>query len=131
MRLAHNKMDRLPVLEENWRVGCVWVRVRVLMASVLSWGLTFVLTVYPGLKLEYFRAHDWEEKWIEATEHVTQEEYDLHHKTQSQLKPTEPTTTSQEMANTNDFSDYSMGSSDEFQDYLRQPVELQVNDPLK
>jgi len=101
------------------------------MASTLSCGLTIVLTVlHPGLKLEYFHAHDWEEEWIEAAEHATQEEYVLHYKTQF---PTEPLTTSQEMVNTNDFSDYSMGplsSSDELQDYLRQPVE-KVNDPLK
>lgn len=112
MKLARKKMDRY------WK--------RTDESDVYR--ITMVL--HPGLKLEYFRAHNWEEEWIEAAEHVTQEEYVLHYKTQS---PAEPSTTSQEMVNANDFSDYSMGplsSSDELEDYLRQPVE-KVSDPLK
>lgn len=70
------------------------------------------------------------EEWVEAAEHITQEEYILHYKTRTQpAQFIEPAATSI----ANDFGDYSMGPkilSDELQDYLRQPIE-KVKDPLK
>jgi hypothetical protein len=31
--------------------------------------------LHPGLKLEYFRQHDWEKEWIEQAETMVREEY--------------------------------------------------------
>ena len=45
---------------------------------ISSWVLTSNLTqpvLHPGLKLEYFRQHDWEKEWIEQAEKMVHEEY--------------------------------------------------------
>lgn len=31
--------------------------------------------LHPGLKLEYFRQHQWDEEWIDMAENLTREEY--------------------------------------------------------
>jgi len=31
--------------------------------------------LHPGLKLEYFRQHKWEDKWIDVAENLVCEEY--------------------------------------------------------
>jgi hypothetical protein len=31
--------------------------------------------LHPGLKLEYFRLHQWEEEWIEVAENLVREEF--------------------------------------------------------
>ena len=31
--------------------------------------------LHPGLKLEYFRQHQWEEEWIDAAENMTRDKY--------------------------------------------------------
>lgn len=33
------------------------------------------MVLHPGLKLEYFQQHKWEEDWIETAENLTREEY--------------------------------------------------------
>lgn len=36
---------------------------------------TFSLVLHPGLKLDYFRVQEWEEKWIDTAENLVREEY--------------------------------------------------------
>ena len=31
--------------------------------------------LHPGLKLEYFRTHKWEDEWIDVAENLVREEY--------------------------------------------------------
>jgi hypothetical protein len=33
------------------------------------------LVLHPGLKLDYFRVQEWEEKWIDVAENLVREEY--------------------------------------------------------
>jgi hypothetical protein len=33
------------------------------------------MVLYPGMKLEYFRQHEWKEEWIEQAENMVHEEY--------------------------------------------------------
>ncbi len=41
-----------------------------------AWQVLILLQVlHPGLKLEYFRQHDWEKGWIEQAETMVREEY--------------------------------------------------------
>ncbi len=35
----------------------------------------FTLVLHPGLKLEYFRQHQWDEEWIDVAENLVREEY--------------------------------------------------------
>jgi hypothetical protein len=35
----------------------------------------FVAVLHPGLKLEYFRQHEWDDEWIEIAENLVREEY--------------------------------------------------------
>jgi hypothetical protein len=38
--------------------------------------LTICLAVlHPGLKLEYFRQHEWDDEWIDTAENLVREEY--------------------------------------------------------
>lgn len=34
-----------------------------------------LVVLHPGLKLEYFRQHEWQEEWIEQAENMVREEY--------------------------------------------------------
>ena len=34
-----------------------------------------VTVLHPGLKLEYFRQHEWDDEWIDMAENLVQEEY--------------------------------------------------------
>jgi hypothetical protein len=36
---------------------------------------TFFTVLHPGLKLEYFRQHEWEDDWIDMAENLVREEY--------------------------------------------------------
>jgi hypothetical protein len=33
------------------------------------------MVLHPGMKLEYFRQHGWEEEWIDQAENLVREEY--------------------------------------------------------
>jgi hypothetical protein len=35
----------------------------------------FFAVLHPGLKLEYFRQHEWEDDWIDMAENLVREEY--------------------------------------------------------
>jgi hypothetical protein len=35
------------------------------------------MVLHPGLKLEYFRRHQWEDEWIEQAENMVREEFIL------------------------------------------------------
>jgi hypothetical protein len=37
--------------------------------------IRFSLVLHPGLKLDYFRVQEWEEKWIDTAENLVREEY--------------------------------------------------------
>lgn len=37
--------------------------------------MSYLVVLHPGLKLEYFCQHKWEEEWIEQAENMVQEEY--------------------------------------------------------
>ena len=46
------------------------------ITSISQCPLTISFTVlHPGLKLEYFQQHEWEEDWIDVAENLVQEEY--------------------------------------------------------
>jgi hypothetical protein len=51
-----------------------WVS-NFLNSWVRGWVLILLLVLHPGLKLEYFRQHDWEKEWIEQAETMVREEY--------------------------------------------------------
>ncbi|THU92633.1 hypothetical protein K435DRAFT_598527, partial [Dendrothele bispora CBS 962.96] len=34
------------------------------------------MVLHPGLKLEYFRQHEWEEEWVRQAERLTRVEYE-------------------------------------------------------
>lgn len=57
MQMARRKMDRYYSLTDEaapYRIAMV---------------------LHPGLKLEYFRQHDWEREWVEQAEKLVREEY--------------------------------------------------------
>jgi hypothetical protein len=37
--------------------------------------MSFLSVLHPGLKLDYFRIQEWEEKWIDVAENLVCEEY--------------------------------------------------------
>lgn len=74
MKLAKKKMDRYYSLTDSSEVY------RIAMGKCIHLPCTCSITnfysvLHPGLKLEYFRQHDWEAEWIEQAENMTREEY--------------------------------------------------------
>ena len=35
----------------------------------------FFAVLHPGLKLEYFRQHEWDDEWVDVAENLVREEY--------------------------------------------------------
>ena len=57
MKLTKHKMNRYYSLTDSSSTYCI------------------AIILHPGLKLEYFRQHNWEAEWIEEAENMTREEY--------------------------------------------------------
>jgi hypothetical protein len=57
MKLARKKMNRYYSLTDGSTVYRI------------------AMVLHPGLKLEYFRQHSWEQDWIDKAEELTREEY--------------------------------------------------------
>jgi hypothetical protein len=74
MKLARKKMDRYYSLTDFSATYRIAMGISFRCLAVLS--LIFCLAVlHPGLKLEYFRRHEWEDDWIEQAENMVREEY--------------------------------------------------------
>jgi len=95
----------------------------------------FTSVLHPGLKLEYFRQHGWEEEWVENAEALVREKYTTCY--EGKAGPTAAADT----ADTADddgfvaFTNISVTNrigfrTSELQEYLRKPVE-NVKEPLK
>jgi hypothetical protein len=88
-----------------------------------------LLVLHPGLKLEYFRLHRWEDEWIEAAENLFREEYIDRYKDHVSPSTPAPHVSAEDKVRqcADDFGDISLGTAaslvDELDDYLRQPVE--------
>ncbi|TFY79033.1 hypothetical protein EWM64_g4980 [Hericium alpestre] len=117
MKLARNKMDRY------WNM------------TDLSSTYRIAMVLHPGLKLQYFRNHHWEDEWIETAENLVREEYAHHYEhendaVESEINDAVPQTAD----NTFDFGDISVGNEaeriSELEEYLRSPVE-KVKDPVQ
>jgi hAT family C-terminal dimerisation region len=92
------------------------------------------MVLHPGLKLEYFKRQEWEERWIEMAEELTRDQY-----TKYESKVTgEDTTPEAQAAQQGTYSDFANISvtqtaplkTNERDEYLCKPVE-NVTDPLK
>lgn len=75
MKLAQRKLDRYYSITD---LSSVY---RIAMGSVVAFISCCVLAnfyftvLHPGLKLEYFRQHQWDEEWIDVAENLVREEY--------------------------------------------------------
>ncbi|KAF5366396.1 hypothetical protein D9758_009756 [Tetrapyrgos nigripes] len=108
------------------------------------------MVLHPGLKLEYFRRHKWQQPWINQAEQLTRNAYNEYvARSQSQQAIEETPTTAATLSTSssptlsaaaqtsqvNDFMNISVTSSstvtacDELVDYLAMPLE-NVTDPL-
>jgi hypothetical protein len=69
--------------------------------------------LHPGLKLEYFRLHRWEDEWIEAAENLFREEYIDRYK--DHVSPSTPaahvSAEDKERQCADDFGDISLGTA--------------------
>jgi hypothetical protein len=76
MDLARKKLDRYYSLTDS---------------SAVYW---IAMVLHPGMKLEYFRQHEWKEEWIEQAENMVREEYiSLYEKTSDENLSLETNTT--------------------------------------
>src|SRR5712672_4476679 len=112
MKLAHKKMDRYYLL----------------MDSSNTYHIAMVL--HPGVKLEYFRNHQWEGEWIEQAESLVHEEY--HTRYEKKTASVEPflEKSSTGFKSFRDLSITTRARVSKLRDYLSLLVKL-VNDPLK
>jgi hypothetical protein len=101
--------------------------------------VTVALVLHPGLKLEYFRQHEWEEDWIEQAENMVREEYiGSYENGGAMAKAAEPSNTLSKASISGGMAEFANISIDpktapklsEIDEYLCLPVE-NVVDPLK
>jgi len=101
----------------------------------ISSAYRIAMVLHPGLKLEYFRQHGWEEDWIDNAESLVREEYKTHYEGKAGPTVTVPDTTDSVDDDDNFFANISVtnyvGSwTSEIEEFLRKPVE-NVKEPLK
>ena len=74
MKLAARKLDRYYSKTDDSAVYRIAMSAYLLCQSfLLCFNILSVL--HPGLKLEYFRKHDWQEEWVDVAENLVREEY--------------------------------------------------------
>jgi hAT family C-terminal dimerisation region len=106
----------------------------IIAAMKLAYRVTMVL--HPGLKLQYFRLHEWEDEWIEAVEDLVREEYVSKYEGKAAQSHSEDTVTEEvEDAEDDDFGNISVVKNtttlaSELDAYLNVPIE-NVKDPLQ
>ena len=114
LKLARKKLNRYYSLTDNsatYRVAMV---------------------LHPGMKLEYFKQHEWETDWIEEAEDLVRRIYDASYNIDTNKPATSEVTTPL----TEDFLDFgnlsvpTAARTHEIDDYLRLAVE-NVTDPLQ
>ena len=117
MKLASKKMDHYYSLTDSSPI----------------YRITMVLHL--GMKLEYFRTHEWEAEWIGEAERLVRTKYVEQYEQQADKAPTTPSTSSITHHNSGfaSFGDLSVTTAprvSEIQEYLSHPVE-NVKDPLR
>jgi hypothetical protein len=119
MKLARKKMDRYYSLTDS------------------STTYRIAMVLHPGMKLEYFRNHQWKGEWIKEAERLVREEYIARYEkvaNESNMKPANTknskTTNDGGIASFGDLSVTTAPRASEIQEYLNYPVE-NVKDPLK
>ena len=131
MKLAQRKINRYYSLTD---LSSIY---RISMGMLLSCSSLCALisfqVLHPGLKLEYFRQHEWEAEWIEAAEDLVREEYSQHYKDKDATVQGDNGTTLSTSTSVADFGNISVAQPSkvsEMDRYLREPVE-NTADPLK
>jgi hAT family C-terminal dimerisation region len=95
--------------------------------------LSLKIVLHPGLKLEYFRQHDWLLEWIKTAEDLVHEQYALKYK--PALIENNGASGGVVASSGTDVADFSnvlvvQSVTNEIHKYLRKPVE-NVKDPLQ
>jgi len=120
MKLAQKKMNRY-----YSRTDC-------------SVAYRIAMVLHPGMKLEYFRANEWEEDWIEQAEELVREGYAAKYEKKTNDSDAAPMGNADPKSNDDDDRFLSFGKlsvatrprPSEIEEFLSQPVES-VEDPLK
>jgi hypothetical protein len=127
MKLAKLKLNRYYSLTDMSSIY------RIAMSTVFSCSclcqLTLLKVLHPGLKLEYFRQHEWEADWIEAAEDLLRQEYSLHYENDEVTTPEDDAgqSTGTSVADFGNISVAQPSKITELDRYLRDPVENAAN----
>lgn len=79
MKLAAKKIDRYYAHTDSSDAYRIAMSMSII--HFLYHGLLIILRVlHPGLKLEYFRMHEWEQDWIKVAKDMVHDEYNLNYK---------------------------------------------------
>ena len=117
MKLARKKMDRYYSLTDSSAVYRI------------------AMVLHLGMKLEYFRNHEWESEWIERAESLVREEYSANYEKATDDSNTVPVNRSngKDDDGFQSFGHLSVTTgprASEIHDYLALPVD-NIKDPLK
>ena len=131
MKLAQRKINRYYSLTDLSSIYRISMGTSFSCSSLYT--LISVQVLHPGLKLEYFRQHEWEADWIEAAEELTRQEYSKHYEDNDGTTQGETSTTPSTSTSVADFGNISVAAPSKISEmdrYLREPVE-NAADPLK
>jgi hypothetical protein len=92
------------------------------------------MVLHPGLKLQYFRLHKWEDEWIDTAEEIVRNEYVSKYEGKVALVDSKDTVTEVDDTEDDDFGNISITKdatmqASELDVYLKLPVE-NVKEPL-
>ena len=91
------------------------------------------MVLHPGLKLEYFRQHKWEDEWVEEAENLAREEYIGRYEVTNEG---DAPVTNENLSDIDAFDIANLSvlphtaHASEIDEYLRLPIET-CRDPLK
>jgi hypothetical protein len=114
LKLAKKKMNRYYSFTDSSRVYRI------------------AMVLHPGMKLEYFRQHEWEEEWIEEAESLARKEFSSNYENKDSTVQEHGTATANEESGFFDLANLSVAAAsctNEMDEYLRSPLE-NVADPL-
>jgi hypothetical protein len=75
MSLAKKKINHYYSLTDSSAPYRIAMGKQVYKATARNLLMQSLLVLHPGLKLEYFCCHDWEEEWIGQAENMVHKEY--------------------------------------------------------
>src|SRR6266478_359983 len=76
MKLTCKKLNSYYLLTDLSAVYRIAMGKSMILMSFSDADCSYILVLHPGLKLQYFKNHGWEEEWVEMAETLARKKYE-------------------------------------------------------